>query len=67
MMDPSLRKEKDAFKKRAIAATEKAKKSKEAAKVKVSSSVQPAQGKKVKKQIQESERAGENRVFGGMS
>ena len=61
-MDPSLRKEKDAFKKRAIAATEKTKKSKEAARVKVSSSVQSAQGKKVKKK--QIERAGENNNYG---
>lgn len=45
-MDPALRKEKEAFKKRAIAATEKTKKSKEAA---AKAKVQPTQPKKVKK------------------
>lgn len=50
-MDPSLRKEKEAFKRRAIAATEKTKKSKEAA-AKSKASVQLTQTKKVKKQIQ---------------
>lgn len=48
---PALRKEKEAFKKRAIAATEKSRKSKEAA-AKVKASVGPIQSKKVKKQVQ---------------
>ena len=50
-MDPALRREKEAFKKRAIANTEKTKKNKEAA-AKAKASVRPIPSKKAKKPVQ---------------
>lgn len=57
-MDPALRKEKEAFKRKALAAAEKSQKSREAA-AKAKESFQPTQAKKPKKkQAQASESVG---------